>query len=206
MKYLKMLGLAVVAALVLSALAGAGTASATVLCKEDPIPKSPCGSDFPSGTVIKGQLPAGVSNLWRRSGKVIDTCTAATLVGVTSNTGGFSSSVFVPLSSLTWTGCTTTREVLKPGTLEISYTGATETVGTLKLKEIQFKEAGCTYGYGSTPVHVGRMKKSATALSPATFEIEATFGPISGFPCFESVELESFYSLTAPLPLYVSTS
>lgn len=203
MKYLKMAGLVVAAALVLVALAGPGSASATVLCKED---KSPCGSDFPAGTEVKGQLPAGVTNLWRKSGKVIDTCSAATLVGFTSNTGGLSSAVFLPLKTLTWSACSIKREVIQPGTLEISYTGASETVGTLKWKEVQFKESGCTYGLGSTPVHVGRMKKSATALTPATFEIDMTFGPISGFPCAESVELESFYSLTAPLPLYVSTS
>jgi len=203
MKHLKMVGLVVVAALALSAFAGAGAASATVLCKED---KNPCGSDYSSGTEIKGQLPLGVTNLWRKGGKVVDTCWGATLLGFTSNTGGFSSSVILPLKSLTWSECTTTREVIKPGTFEISYTGASETVGTLKLKEIQFKESGCTYGLGSSFVHVGRMKKSATALSPATFEIDMTFGPISGFPCFESVELESFYSLTAPVPLYVSTS
>jgi len=203
MKYLKMVWLIAVAALVLAALAGAGAASATVLCKED---KNPCGSDFPGGTEIKGQLPLGVTNLWRKGGKVIDTCSAATLLGFTSNTGGFSSAVFLPLKTLTWTECSITREVIKPGTFEISYTGASETVGTLKLKEIQFKESGCTYGLGSTFVDVGRMKKSATALTPATFEIDMTFGPISGFPCAESVELESFYRLTAPVPLYVSTS
>ena len=137
MKHLTMVGLVVVAALALSASGAAGPPSATVRCKED---KSPSGSDYPGGTEIKGQLPLGVTNLWRKGGKVVDTCSGATLVGFTSNTGGFSSAVFLPLKSLTWTECTTTREVIKPGTFEISYTGASETVGTLKLKDIQFKE------------------------------------------------------------------
>jgi hypothetical protein len=54
MKYLKMLGLAVVAAAALSAFMGAGSASATVLCTTN---STPCGTSHTEGTK-EGMYPA----------------------------------------------------------------------------------------------------------------------------------------------------
>jgi hypothetical protein len=204
MKYLKMVSLAAVAVAVLLAVAGAGTAGATVLCKED---KNPCGSDYAAGTQIAAKLPAGVSMLWWKFGEVADTCTAATMVGKTSTTGGSTSAVVAPLSALTWTGCTTARETIKPGTLEIDYvSGGGAVVATLKLKGAEWKEGSCTYGFSGI-IDLGRLKKSETLTSGATMEVNALFPRLAGvFPCPETIKWEARYLVTAPVPLYVSAS
>jgi hypothetical protein len=49
MKHLKMLGLAALAAAALTALIGAGTASATVLCKNN-LNTTTCSEKYPAGT------------------------------------------------------------------------------------------------------------------------------------------------------------
>lgn len=201
MKYLRIIGL-VAAATALLAL-GAGMASATVLCKED---KDPCGSDYAAGTLIQGQLPAGVSMLWRKFGKVSDTCTASTLIGKTSNTGGSASTVVMPLSSLTWTGCTTARETVKPGTLEfVHITPPWAYVARVTIKGAEWKEGPCTYG-SSVPLWIGSMKKSATITSAAEIEIEGIIPRLAGFPCPETVEWVARYTISTPVPLYVSES
>ncbi len=203
MKYLRMIGLVGMAVAALWAVAGAGTASATVFCKEF---KDPCGSDYAAGTVFQAQLPAGVSMLWWKFGKVSDTCTASTMTGKTSNTGGSGSNVVVPLSALTWTGCTTPRETIKPGTLEfVRINPETFYAARVTIKGAEWKEGPCTYGFPTT-FWIGSMKKSATLTSHAEIEIKVMIPRLAGFPCAETVEWESRFTVTAPVPLYVSES
>jgi hypothetical protein len=181
----------------------AGSASATVLCKEA---KDPCGSDYGAGTEIKGQLPAGVSMLWWKFGKVSDTCTASTMTGKTFNTGGSTSAVVVPLSSLTWTGCTTARETIKPGTLEFVHISPESVYAArVTLKGSEWKEGPCTYGFPTT-FWIGSLKKSTTLTSHAEIEVKVMIPRLAGFPCAETVEWEARYTVTAPVPLYVSAS
>jgi hypothetical protein len=57
MKYLKMLGLAAVAAMALTAVLGASSASAaTFLCKTN---ANPCPEHYPTGTTLSGSLEPG---------------------------------------------------------------------------------------------------------------------------------------------------
>jgi hypothetical protein len=203
MRYLKIAGLLTVAVVALMAVAGAGTAGATVLCKEK---KDPCGSDYAAGTSISAQLPAGVSMQWWKFGKVSDTCTASTIVGKTTNTGGSTSNVVMPLSALTWSGCTTARETIKPGTLEFVHINPeTAYSARVTLKEAEWKEGPCTYGF-SGPAWIGSLKNSATSTSGAEIEIKVLITRLAGAPCAETVEWVARYTVTTPVPLYVSES
>jgi hypothetical protein len=204
MKYPKALGLAVAAALAFAAFAGAGPASATVLCKEE---KTPCGAaDYPAGTEFKAQLVNGVSDLWKAGEKVINTCTASTITGKTTTTGGATSTVTLPLSSLTWGGCTTARKALKPGTFEIHYRGAElNPDATVTSIGMEWEEAGCTYGTGAGAV-LGGFTKTKPG-SHTILDVQITVPKLAGgFLCPITVKWEATYTITAPTPLYVRES
>jgi hypothetical protein len=103
MKHLKMLGLAAVAAMAMMAVLGAGSASASVLCKTN---ASPCPEHYPAGTNISASLVKG-THATLTGGFFGDvTCTASTVTGKTSTTGGASSNVTGSVTGLTFTGCT----------------------------------------------------------------------------------------------------
>lgn len=95
MKYAKMLGLAVVAAMALMAFVGAGTASAT-LCK---VNESPCaaGNQYPTHTTVKAHSSSAVL-----SGSLEVTCESdVTLL----HEGIKSGKLFGKVTSLTWSNC-----------------------------------------------------------------------------------------------------
>jgi hypothetical protein len=91
-KYLKMLGLAAIAAAALAAFAGSGTASATVLCST----ANPCpaGQNWPASTVFDFSLEPETSLVWKDGeGNVLETCKGVTLRAKITNVGGASSTV-----------------------------------------------------------------------------------------------------------------
>jgi hypothetical protein len=98
MKYLKMLGVAAVAAMALTAVLGAGSASAaTFLCKTS---ANPCTEHYPSGTAISASLVTGTTaRLTTNIGTV--TCKKSTVGGKTTSTEAHGE-----ITSLTFTECT----------------------------------------------------------------------------------------------------
>jgi len=116
MKYLKMLGLAAVAALALMAVVGARDASATTL-KVNGITQT--------GTVeIGASLEGGTKIIWKDgAGTTLDECFGSEIEGkVTTVTGA---SVSGPLSKLTISLCSHTTTTLAPGHLSITQIGST---------------------------------------------------------------------------------
>jgi len=106
MKYVKMLGLAAVAAAALMAFVGASTASATVLCKT-------AGTGSPTGTTCPANqaYPAGTAITAVNKGTVkLDTtfktieCSGSEVKGSTSNEGSATETVTGPEGTLTFTG------------------------------------------------------------------------------------------------------
>jgi hypothetical protein len=104
MKYVKMLALAAVATMALMAVAGAGMASATVLCKEKPNASNVCpaGKLYPSGTVLQ----ATSTSAFLDTNFVDVTCHSAVSAKTTS-AGGAAATVLGTIESLTFTGCKT---------------------------------------------------------------------------------------------------
>jgi hypothetical protein len=209
MKYLKMLGLAAIAALALTAVLGAGSASAaTFLCKTN---ANPCPEHYPTGTVISASLEPGFhATLTTNLGNI--TCKKSTVTGKTTTTEGHGE-----ITALTFTECTdpfgnpcTVKAVNLPYTVDITTTtaGTANGNGTMTVTP----KAGGTGNPGAT-VECGsfmncKFTSAALALdvtggAPAT--IHANKVPLNregGFCPSESF-WDASYTVTQPNPLYV---
>jgi hypothetical protein len=173
MKYVKILGLAAVAAAALMAFVGAGTASATVLCSTT---TTPCNSVVPNGTKIGFSLePGAAAVLTETGGEPLDTCEKSTVTGelTSSNTG--------PISTLDWEGCTWTTTTIALGKLEITGPLTGTSNGTVK-SDAEIKVTisipffgSCVYG-----VAAGVSLGTLTEGKPATFDPGAVASKLSG--------------------------
>lgn len=207
MKYVKMLGLAAVAAMALMAFIGASSASATVLCKTA---ASPCpeGWDYSSGITLSLSIEEGTSTTLRNTSGVIEnTCTSSTLKGTTSNTGSPSETVkgTVTAANLTYSGCSTTTDVLEGGELEVHRLEGTSN-GTVTARGVKVTTnlagVSCTYGFGA-----GTDLGTLTGGTMATLDVHAIVNKQAGsFLCPGDVVWDMSYTVTEPEPLYVSAS
>lgn len=208
MKYLKMLGLAVVTAIAMTAILGAGSASATVLCHET---TSPCPQKWGNGTQIEFSLKSGTSALWREtSGATVKTCTGGTIKGEITNAGSETEAVKISVSAagFSWTGCTVTTETLKGGEIELAHiTGTDNATVTFKGFEFTTTQNGitCKYGVGEG-IDVGILTGSATGDS--VMDINSVLPVTGGGLCCADVTWVEEFTLTKPqeTPLYVRKS
>lgn len=206
MKYLKALGLAAVAAMVLTALIGAGSASATVLCKT--ALKEGCaasGWDYPTGTEIDISL-VGTTSTSATGGELLDTCTEGTNKGSTTNTGGPSETVDWNLAEFWSKNCTVTTDTVNNGSLEVHWisggTNGTVTVKGTQATKILFG-VSCLYGPPSGGTTLGTLEGG----SEPKLNVEAVLPKLTGsFICAPDVVWKGSYAVTSPQPLYVSAS
>jgi len=201
MKHLKILGLAAVAAVALTALLGSGSASATVLCKKfkQPCPKTEV---FGATTKIKATLRAKTSLVIKDVHEILDTCTGSTLEGLTTNAGGGKG---VPVEGTneteTFTGCTHTVTILEKGKFAVDYIGPT-TDGTWVFSNdnVTVEDLGVTCSYGSgTEDEVGIFESDETTEDAELDFVEAEFTKIAGsFLCPPTVFFSGEYWITEP--------
>ncbi|HEX3040905.1 MAG TPA: hypothetical protein VHP56_02295 [Solirubrobacterales bacterium] len=189
MKHLKMLGLAAVAATALMAFA-AGPASATTL--------SINGVTQTGAVAIEASIAAGNSAILKdTSGFSQNTCTTSVAKGSTDTKTG--EAVTGKLSSLTFSNCTRTVTVHKPGALEILWISGS-TNGTVYSENAQVTSGSpigilnCTTG---ETTHIGTL--TGIASGSATMHINALIncGIIS------SAKWEGTYTITSPSGLGV---
>lgn len=209
MKYLKMIGLAAVAAMALMAFAGAGTASAAgVLCSTA---TNPCTSKWAAKTAMEFTLKTGTSaKLTTTEGTVLDTCTGSSVSGtLTENPNSTTKNATgtVATAGLTWSGCSVTTSTLEGGTLEVE-AGASG-AGTVKAKGFKvttntglFGSCVFTAGTGTT---LGTLSEGTAGSS--TLVVNANVTRESGL-CPNSAKWVAEYTLTKPTgtTLYVSAS
>jgi hypothetical protein len=196
MKFLKTLAL-VVAMSACLAFAGTGVASATntVLC---PTTLGDCsGEYFTAGTVIHAELATG--HVTVHAGFATFTCAKSTLEGklATSTTPSIS------ITSLSFSECNGTVDVLKKGTLQIHHVGAHTGTVTSEGTEVTYSisSTSCTYG---TPT--ARDFGILTGGSPASLKLEASLTKVAGgFLCANPASWTGHYKITKPNSLYVST-
>ena len=174
MKYVKVLGLAAVAAMALMAFLGASTASATVLCKTQLT--SGCaaaGWAYPSGTLISASLEASAT-LETTGGTPIVTCETGLVEGSTTNAGSSADTVDGNLSKLEFGGCTRTVDVLNKGSLEVHWISGTDN-GTVTSKSaevtINTPFGNCVYGTAATGTHIGTITATPGGSKMATLHI-----------------------------------
>jgi hypothetical protein len=204
MKYLKMLGLAAVAATALMAFVGAGTASATVLCKNNLNTES-CSEKYTVGTRGLGSM-VGSGLMESLSGEVLNTCTGST-VEETQQTEGSATTTVTGKSEgkgITWTGCTHAVTVLSGGEGELHWIPGTDN-GTVTAKGFEVTTtlfgASCVYGLGSTMKDWGEVVGGA----PGFMQINSVVPKISGgFLCPNETRLTAKYINTEPAAGYVA--
>jgi hypothetical protein len=208
MKQVKMLGLAGVVALGLTAMAGASTASATELCSTN---TSPCtGTVYTSGTAVSAQLKAGtVATLTNDISNVI--CQKSTAAGKTTSTSG--NAVTGTITSLGFTDCKTASGVpcATVDTLNIPYAASiTATVsgnGTLTVTKDLSGDPGvtvecaslinCTFSTASASLGV-------TGGNPAIAKANGIALTKKGITCpIATPHWDAEYEVTAPKPLFI---
>ncbi|HEV2858726.1 MAG TPA: hypothetical protein VGW80_10025 [Solirubrobacterales bacterium] len=205
MKYLKILGLAAVAAAALMAFAG--SASATVLCNNN-TSTTACTSKVTAGTAIKSELNGGSATLETTGGTVLVTCTGSTVAGTVENAGGSAATVGGKITALTWSGCSKEVKTLVNGELEIHHIAGTDN-GTLTAKNTQvtvnglFENESCIYGAG-TGTDLGTLVGGAPATLSISALVKRQTG--SGALCPAETRWTASYKVTAPNPLYVAAA
>jgi hypothetical protein len=210
MKYLKMLGLAAIAAMGLMAFVGAGSASATVLCTTTTTPSCVNSATevdkYAAGTVIDATLKNGGSaTLTSSSGGTIATCTGGTVKGKISNAGSAAATVSGNIESLTWTGCSQTTHTVANGSLEIHHVSGTHN-GTVTGNGSQVTVAifgtSCTYGTGEG-THLGTLTGGTEPILKIATTVSRTAG---GFLCPLTAGWDAEYVVTEPHSLFVTAS
>jgi hypothetical protein len=218
MKYVKMLGLAAVAAAALMAFVGASSASATVLCKVE-------GTGTPTGTTCPAEkaYPAGTEiHAVNTSTAILEgepfniECKKSTVKGKTNNEGSATETVSGPIEVLTFEECgTSTVTVLKKGTLEIHWinpvdeggkeTGSHDGTLTASGQEVT-TETSTIFGkvhciFVTQNADLGTLKGG----NPASFTANAIISKIStNALCPEPGRWTASYEVTTPKPLFVA--
>jgi len=202
MKYLKMLGLAAVAAMALTAFFGAGSASAqTLYTYKTPNANIP----IPVGTELISTLESGKSALLKDTGGLAnDTCTGSEVKGAisTNNTTDAGGSI----SALTFTGCTHTTHVLAKGELEIKNIAGT-TNGTVISKGARVTIKSTVFGISCVAntgagTTIGTLTGAKSETDRATMDINGVITLENG--CGDSTWTGS-YEVTSPLGLTVDS-
>lgn len=201
MKHMKTIALAAVAVAALVGLAGAGSASATVLCKKN---ATPCGAEsWPKNQAFNSSLETGSEAVFKftvEGGGYEIRCTTSTMNGFIENAGG-AGDVIIDLEVLTFGNCGCPVNTLKEGTISVKYVATTMngTVTTAN-REVTFNcMAHCVYGDGT----MGTL----TGGAMGTIDVNGTMAKIAGgVLCPNSITWKAAYTVTAPEPLYVAAS
>jgi len=206
MRYIKMLGLAAVAAAALMAFVGASTASATVLCKTttNGAPTCPANQAYPAGTAVHA-----VSETKPVLTSFINVeCAEATVQGTTDIEGEKGKPVTGKVSELKFIEpCNCAVKVLKNGSLSISWLSATNN-GSLSSSGAEvtiecntiFGKVHCIYETSSTPLG------TLTGGEEATMDIESANIPRlkTDSLCAEKANWDVKFKVTTPKPLYMA--
>lgn len=202
MNRLKMLVLAMAAAVVAVAFTGASSASATVLCKTT---TTPCGSVYPAGTVVRPTL-TGSNSLETLEGMTLDTCTGTSIKTLIENPGGSTSTVSGPNTELVASGCTNQTLTIKPGSLEIhSISGTDNGTVTGLVAEVTVNSTlfgSCVYGAG-TGTDIGTLVGGEAPVIKVNGIVKRTGGSMF---CPSETRWTGEYKVTEPTPMYVEPS
>lgn len=206
MKSIKMIGLAAVAALALTATAGAGTAAATVLCKTA---TSPCGEIFPAATVIQDPSLTGGSAAMMKNGLVAAECNGQRFEASITNAGSSTKPVSLANGLFAVDLCAWPHTITFTsfGSSEIHFVSEGEGVVTAEGIQFTYDDLGkgfrCWYATGSSP-YLGTF----TAGTEPTIQVNATFELTKGslLQCGAKLQWTGEFQLTVPAALYIAES
>jgi hypothetical protein len=199
MKYVKMLGLAAVAAMALAAFAGAGTASATEICTTTSFP-CPAGSQITTLELSKDPNTSPVLETTENS--IQDTCTGATASGAVTQ-GDSTHTVVGAHVNLGFTGCTSTTVVNNEAECSLEAHGIAGTDNaTITAKGCTVTVnlgVSCTYGAGAG-IDLGTFVGGTTKTIAINTVVRKNDG--SGFLCPETTRWTASYIATNHSAVY----
>jgi hypothetical protein len=193
------------------ALAGAGTASASVLCHST---STPCTEKWAKNTEVEFTLTPGSSGSWQTvEGTTINTCTQGEIKGSISNPGSENEAVRISIPKTGWvwqeSKCTTRSETLEGGEIEILAIAGTDN-GEVRLTGFNFTTiafgVSCTYNFPKSTTY-GTI--TASGSGDATIDVNTTLTKSGGgFTCPGSLKWIESFTETRPqeTPLYVEPS
>jgi hypothetical protein len=213
MKYLKMLGLAVIAAAAVTAFLGAGSASATVLCTEN---TEPCNTEHPAGKMYKpGDLIHGVATDPLLTASPEITCASSTVTLEVSTTGSAATSPTGKITELTFSTCKVNSGIFSGTPCTVTSIrkpySATATLGTKPNGTLTVVSGGsgspgakiicggfleCTFSNTdfSLPITGGAANVAAVTAKEVPLTIEG-----GGFGCPASAKWDAVYKATTPV-------
>jgi hypothetical protein len=213
MRHLKTVGAALVVAAISTAWLGAGSASATVLCKTTANP-CPAESKLLTGTKVETALPLGVESIVQSTDKeIINTwCQESAFNFTILNAGSATETVKATVTKWSWGGCTNFRKLvtLKTGELEIHYREGTGT-GTLRSKFMEITAESvlgndCVYGTG-TGTDLGSTREPGALETKSQIEMSVALAQVGGGGfCPPDIKILARYTINTPAPLYVAGS
>lgn len=213
MRYVKMLGLAVVAAAALAVFFGASSASASTICSKNNTPcKTTAEGMHETGTEIIASVKAGTKAILKAGIFTVE-CGEGTAEIVTTNTGEKGVNLTGNLSELTFGACgkavvtvespLTAKKTTAAG--ELSHTAGTMNGGLTVKEGVKVK----IEMFGETCFYGGPVTEKLTVIGgePATMKaekakIERLKG--SGPFCANPATWEAEYSVTSPTALFVA--
>ena len=213
MEHLKISVLVVVATGALMALAGAATASATVLCSTT---ADPCqaGQKWPAKTILDFSLTSGTSLEMKEtgepegSGEVLKTCKSSRFKSEISSSGSSTATVTGPVTELTWGACTFPTSTVLKGKLELHKIAGTSN-GTVTA-DGETRWTTNTFFFGSCIYTVASEKSMGdlTEGNPALFHINTVAQKTTGseFTCPATAVWTATYTLTSPAGTTLSVS
>ena len=203
MRYIKMLGLAAVAAAALMAFVGAGTASATELYDTS--------GTLGVGTTIHADLEEGTEAILEAGFGNIN-CDASTVHGTISVAGSSTTTTSGPITKggLTFGNCTgDTVTVLKEGSLEIHHIAGT-TDGTLtssgaEVTVVNHDTGGTHCIYKTDNTDIGRLTSGKSTTATLHADAKLIRVPTS-FLCASEATRKASYVVTTPHEFWVEQS
>ena len=183
MNHLKILGLAVVAAMALLAFFGASSASTAVLCETD---EGHCavGWDLEAGDKLTASLTSRTNAVFKQAAFEMR-CSASHLDSEITDTGGNGKEVHSSITELSFTFCkcgerTGHVTVISFGTLRFNGEGTTVGNGGTRITLHCTGLASCIFGTVAAGTDVGRLTDNTDVGGPAELDAEATLTWSSG--------------------------
>ena len=205
MKFLKVLGLAAVAAMALTAFLGAGSASATVLCTTT---STPCGTGWHIDQIEFSAKSGTSGKKYSTSESLEATCTGSSFAANKAVTGSSSTTVTLEVTkaNMIWSLCAQTTDTISGGEIEVhTIVGSDNGTVTAKNFAVTVVVGGisCIYGAG-TGVDWGTL----TGGPDAILDINAvtTKQPGSNFLCPSDSIWKGEYTVTNHNAVYVEPS
>ena len=198
MRYLKTVGLVAVAAAALTAFAGAGSASATVLCSTTAEP-CPEAQKWPN-SALDFSVPSGSSFLWENAGEVLETCKNVTINSEMLSPGSASTTVVTKNKTITWNNCNVPNQTVALGGLEIHKIAGTSNGTVTASEDVSWTINTVFFGSCVYAWKKGKQFGELTEGKPAVLHVNSTVEKVSGsnFACPETGTLVGTMTLTSP--------